>query len=174
MTALPYARPRCPNGYSLLEVLFVLGLMATLLGLAVNYWQGLRQRWAVRDIANQYQSALHWARSHALQTGQVTTVCPSNDGKYCTQTGLESGWIIYQGDDTQPNVVQDGPPIGVSGITTHYGHRTLPMGFAPNGMVEGLGLRQINLCVTAHPSASLGVVINQTGRARWEEAQGCP
>ena len=166
---------RCaPRGHSLLEVLFVLALMGVMLALAAPNWAGMQQRWAVRDLANRYLAAMHSARLLAIRSGQTTTICPSSDGHRCTTTGLEQGWIVLQGPPTTTKVVQDGPPSPVSGISTHYGHRTLPMAFAPNGLVDGAGLRQINLCVRDQSKASIGLVINQTGRTRWDQAQGCP
>jgi type IV fimbrial biogenesis protein FimT len=171
---MPCAHPThtlAPKGHSLLELMIVLGLMGLLLGLAAPQWQGLQARTAVRDLALRYVSALHAARLLAIRSGQTTTVCPSSDGQQCTQSGLEQGWIVLQGANT---LVQDGAPSPVSGIRTHYAHRTLPLAFAPNGMVDSVGLRQINLCVPAHPKASLALIINQTGRTRWTDAQGCP
>lgn len=166
---------RCaPRGHSLLEVLFVLALMGVMLALAAPNWAGMQQRWAVRDLANRYLAAMHSARLLAIRSGQTTTICPSSDGHRCTTTGLEQGWIVLQGPPATAKVVQDGPPSPVSGISTHYGHRTLPMAFAPNGLVDGAGLRQINLCVRDQSKASIGLVINQTGRTRWDQAQGCP
>jgi type IV fimbrial biogenesis protein FimT len=169
----PWFGRRAPRGHSLLEVLFVLALMGVLLTLAAPRWAGMQQRWAVRDLANRYLAAMHSARLLAIRSGQLTTVCPSSDGQRCTATGLEQGWIVLQGPTETATVIQDEPPSKVSGISTHYGHRTLPMAFAPNGLVDGAGLRQINLCVRGQPSASIGLVINQTGRTRWDQAQGC-
>ncbi len=165
------ALTQAPRGHSLLELMVVLGLMALLLSSAAPQWQGLQARTAVRDLAQRYLSALHGARLLAIRSGQTTTVCPSSDGQHCTQTGLEQGWIVMQGTNT---LIQDGAPSPVSGIRTHYAHRTLPLAFSPNGMVDSVGLRQINLCVPAHPKASLALIINQTGRTRWADAQGCP
>jgi type IV fimbrial biogenesis protein FimT len=162
------------HGYSLIELLLVIGLMGLLLSLATPHWAGLQQRWAVRDLAQRYQSSLQWARSMAMQSGQSTTVCPSQDGRQCSTSGLEQGWIVFQGPTDAIQVLQDGSPTPVDGLRTHYGHRTLPIAFAPNGLVEGMGLRQILLCVRAQPNASLGLIINQTGRARWESAPLCP
>jgi type IV fimbrial biogenesis protein FimT len=170
----PWFGRRLPRGHSLLEVLFVLALMGVLLALAAPAWSGMQQRWAARDVANRYLAAMHTARLLAIRSGQTTTVCPSSDGQHCTHSGLEEGWIVLQGPPATATVVQDGPPSPVSGISTHYGHRTLPMAFAPNGLVDGVGLRQINLCVLDQPKASIGLVINQTGRTRWQQAQGCP
>lgn len=165
---------RTPHGHSLLEVLFVLGLMGVLLGLAAPAWLGMQERWAVRDLGVRYVSALHAARGLAIRSGQTTTVCPSSDGQRCTATGLEQGWITLLGPADAGTVVSDGSPSAVAGIRTIYAHRTLPLSFAPNGLVEGVGLRQINLCVSAHPNASLALIINQAGRTRWDNAQGCP
>lgn len=168
----PWFGRSAPRGHSLLEVLFVLALMGVLLALAAPAWSGLQQRWAVRDLANRYLAAMHAARLLAIRSGQTTTVCPSSDGQHCTASGLELGWIVLQGPAA--TLVQDEPPSAVTGISTHYGHRTLPMAFAPNGLVDGAGLRQINLCVRGQPNASIGLIINQTGRTRWGPAQGCP
>lgn len=175
MTPLPtpFVGFQSARGHSLLELLFVLALMGILLALAVPSWAGLQQRWAVRDVANRYIAALHTARLLAVRSGQTTTVCPSSDGQHCTSSGLEAGWIVLMGPLDAATVVQDGAPSRASGLHTHYGHRTLPMSFAPNGLVEGAGLRQINLCVRDQPKASLGLVINQTGRTRYSQAQGC-
>lgn len=161
------------RGHSLMELLIALTLLCLLMGLAVPSWRAWSDRLALRDLANHYLSDVQWARQAALSSGHTTTVCPSQDGRQCSHSGLQEGWIVLGGPDNR--VLRDGSPTPVPGLSTHYSHSQLPLAFAPNGLLVGAGLRNTQLCLAdRHRSASLALVMNQTGRVRWEPATNCP
>ena len=63
------------RGFTLLEALVVLALLAVLLSLTAPGLQGLRQKHQMQSQAEQLQASLLLARSEALRRQQRVTLC---------------------------------------------------------------------------------------------------
>jgi type IV fimbrial biogenesis protein FimT len=93
------------SGMSLWELLTVLAVIATLLGLAVpsfRAWQLDARR--VGDV-NALVSAIQLARSEAAKRGRPAVLCPSLDASSCASPGtaFDRGWIVFiNEDDVRP------------------------------------------------------------------------
>ena len=88
------------RGFTLLEVLVVLALLAVLLSLAVPSLIGLRQKHQMQSQAEQLQASLLLARSEALRRQQRVTLCvrESSDGAGlgCASAGTwAQGWVVF-------------------------------------------------------------------------------
>lgn len=73
-------RAPLPRGITLIESLVVVSLLAILAALAVPSFQGFTDKRRLEGAANEYASHLHWARSHALQTGSTVRIKVESGG----------------------------------------------------------------------------------------------
>ncbi|MFO7325876.1 MAG: GspH/FimT family pseudopilin [Pseudomonadota bacterium] len=84
---------RQPRGFSLVELMLALALVAVLLALAAPGFGRQRASAALHSATSQTVAALHLARRLALARGQSVTVCPSIDGTRCGYGGTE--WLLF-------------------------------------------------------------------------------
>ncbi len=88
------------RGFTLLEVLVVLALLAVLLSLATPSFQAMRQKHQMQSQAEQLQASLLLARSEALRRQQRVTLCVreslNGSGPNCATAGTWSqGWVVF-------------------------------------------------------------------------------
>lgn len=83
-------------GFSLLELLVVLGLVGVLASLAVPSMGALLLKRAVQHSAQALVADLRLARSEAVKRAHTVVVCSSVDGLVCSASAawLE-GWIVF-------------------------------------------------------------------------------
>ncbi len=94
------------RGFTLLEALVVLALLAVLLSLAAPSLQSLRHKHQMQSHAEQLQSSLLLARSEALRRQQRVTLCvrasATHAGPECATAGTwAQGWVVFvDGNDS--------------------------------------------------------------------------
>lgn len=105
-------KPPAHAGFTLVELMVVVALIAVLATLAVPSWRALQTRNAIRSLVNDYTLSLYFARSEAVRLNTPVTLCPSNDGSTCTDSALENGWVVFVGvrDAAAPDLLQDTLP----------------------------------------------------------------
>lgn len=85
------------HGWTLLESLLALALLALLLGLVAPAMTGVRTRVQMQAVAQDLLASLLWARAEALQRQWRVAVCPSADGYSCDSQGRwELGWLVFE------------------------------------------------------------------------------
>lgn len=87
---------RC-GGFSLLELMVTITVVAVLLAIGVPSLRNTIQRNRVSSASNDLLASLSYARTTAIDRGQLVSLCPSADGSSCTIGGqaFEPGWIVY-------------------------------------------------------------------------------
>jgi type IV fimbrial biogenesis protein FimT len=87
------------QGFTIIEVMIVVAIMAILLALAGPSFTGLIERWRVRDSAESLTSSLYHARSEAIKRGgNVIIVKYANSGACTTATANTEwgcGWHVF-------------------------------------------------------------------------------
>ncbi|QWT18359.1 GspH/FimT family pseudopilin [Bacillus sp. NP157] len=158
---MPAGRQRA---YTLFEITLVIGILALLAAIAVpsmvDAVGGARLRVATQDLAD----TLNGARAAAIARQAPVTVCPSRDGRHCTDTPWQGGWIVRQQetilgvDDALPALLRSAARDGRPSVTFQG------TGMTPNNTT-------VTLCVRKRPASALSVVVNRGGRVRIEPAQ---
>lgn len=173
------------RGFTLLEALVVLALLAVLLSLAAPSLQGLRQKHQMQSQAEQLQASLLLARSEALRRQQRVTLCVRSTaahlGPECATGGTwAQGWVVFvDGNDSgrreaAETVLQLHEAL--SGFLTLQGNNTVDryISYGPQGRSQSTtGAFQagtLTLC-GAGQAHVWRVVINAVGKPRLEKAE---
>lgn len=80
-------------GFTLVELMVAIALLAVLLGIGVPSFRTLREGNSITTVTNDLVAALQFARSEAIRTGTNMTVCSSNDQTTCSG-GWVNGWVV--------------------------------------------------------------------------------
>jgi len=91
------AMPDRQRGFSLLELMITLSVAAILLVIAVPSFRDLMHRSQVSSANNELLASLAYARTEAINRGQLVLMCPSANGAAACAGGktFDTGWIVY-------------------------------------------------------------------------------
>ncbi|MEO8309484.1 MAG: GspH/FimT family pseudopilin [Pseudomonadota bacterium] len=154
------------RGFTLLEMLCVLSIVAVLAGLAVPSWRRPLAAAAVRAAASQALSGLALARRTALATGRTVTLCPTADLTRCDLSGRE--WMLFSNEDGGSLGRRDAGEallrhwplprdVLVSGTRAYAWYLPQPRAAAT---------LTLTFCHPAAPATRRSVIVSQTGRPR--------
>lgn len=104
----PFLSPHA-QGFTAIELMVTLAILAVLATLAGPSFTPIIERWRVRQVAEELQSTLHFARSEAIKRGgNVTLVKAANTGNCANASGNTQwgcGWKAFF--DANKNGTQD-------------------------------------------------------------------
>jgi type IV fimbrial biogenesis protein FimT len=175
---LRHSRGPGRQGFTLIELMVTVAIMAILLGIAAPSFNDVLLGSKLGSNANNLVAATLAARSEAIKRNAAVTMCVSADGTNCATTGgWEQGWIVKCNtiDHTKCN------PTGASTIVMQR-QQALPSGLKLTGadasgavirlltfQPTGVDATQATLTVCrATPSAGAQervVTVSATGRA---------
>jgi type IV fimbrial biogenesis protein FimT len=173
------------RGFTLLEALVVLALLAVLLSLAAPSLQGLRQKHQMQSHAEQLQASLLLARTEALRRQQRVTLCvraPAvQAGPECAMAGTwAQGWVVFVDGNNSGRREASEPVLQLNeslpGFLTLQGNNTVDryISYGPQGRSQSTtGAFQagtVTLC-GAGQAHVWRVVINAVGKPRLEKAE---
>lgn len=108
------------SGYTLLEILFTVAIVAVLVAVVVPTFKTTITRSSIQSLQNSLKADLAFARSEAVSRNSTVTLCNAADGSgdYCNGTvDFSVGWIIFIDDGAGDrlkrgnSVVDSGEPI---------------------------------------------------------------
>lgn len=100
------ARPTAQRGFTVIELMVVVGILAILAGLAAPSFQPLIERWRVKGSTEELQHSLYTARSHAILNGGNIVIVKNDTSGACTSSGNDDwscGWHFYWDADRDGN-----------------------------------------------------------------------
>ena len=156
-------------GMTLWELLVVLAVLATLLGITVPGWRGWQLDARRVAAVNGLVSAIQLARSEAAKRGRPAVLCPSVDGSTCAPgPAFEPGWIVFiNEDDLRPPNRSAAEPLLAAHTPALRGsirsNRNL-FEFRPFTWRSTNGT--VTFCDARGAAAARAVIVSYTGRPR--------
>jgi type IV fimbrial biogenesis protein FimT len=83
------------NGFSLVQfAMTLIAVAASAMLAAPLYYRIAHDQWATAQ-ANELVGMLNLARTQAVTQGKTVSVCSSSDGRQCTKTPWQQGYIVF-------------------------------------------------------------------------------
>ena len=97
------------SGFTLLELLVALGIVAIILGLGNPSLRALVMDNRRTQTVNSLVHSLHLARTSAIRNGHEVAVCPRGGGDLCSgdPAGWAQGWLVFVNSDGDQPAVRD-------------------------------------------------------------------
>ncbi len=88
--------PKLSSGVTLIELLTVIVIVATLLAVGTSSFKSVTNSNRVTAEINGLLGDLQYARGEAIKEGQTVTLCVSTTGTSCTGgTSWNGGWLVF-------------------------------------------------------------------------------
>lgn len=171
------------RGFTLIEVLVTLAVMAVLATLAIPSMAAFMDSIRLRSASNTFFSHLHLARSEAVKRNSRVVLCKSADGVSCVSDGgWEQGWIVFHDANTNAaldsgeTVIHRAAPLAASLRFTGNTNVARYVSFAPTGATQLVGgAFQAGTFTVCRQSASSGdayqIILNAVGRPRVQKVE---
>ena len=110
MPNLPLIRHHFSKGFTAIELMVTVAVLAILAGIAAPSFNPIIERWRVRQISEELQSTLYFARSEAVKRGGGVTILRNTSTDGCTISDTDTdvwncGWLVFA--DKNSNGVKD-------------------------------------------------------------------
>lgn len=162
------------RGFTLVELLVTISILAILLGLAAPNLAQMLQRQAARSSAEEFVADLRLARSEAVKRGVPVQICglkvtSGNSGStYSCRPAADtnwadSGWALLNPNDTSHPIKVQQSRMGIGSITP-VGASALT--FNPSGILAGGNESHVEFTPTHYTEAVQSVCINSVGKGR--------
>jgi type IV fimbrial biogenesis protein FimT len=168
------------RGFTLLELLITVSVVAILLAIAVPSLQTFIQNSREDSEADSLISSLEYARSEAVKRDADVEVCASTDGATCSgSNSWGTGWIVETTDAT-PTVLQSMPQLGGTNTlsATFNGGAVSQVKFQSSGFVKaaaGSGVyatTYFKLCDSRGATSARDVEITAIGAVQSSQTPG--
>jgi len=159
-------------GYSLIELMATLAVIAVLLGLAAPSFSNLTSSTRMTSCINQLISEMHYARSEAIKRNTRVELCKCSDGATCSSSGdWSQGYLIFS-DLNRDHQHEDSEPIlhWQSALSELHSleYSAFPTSnyviYYPDG--RSLGNGTFTFCDTRGSKDAKAVILYKTGRIR--------
>ena len=160
-------------GFTLIELVTTMSVMAILAGIAAPSFAGFLERQRTSATITSLMTHMSLARIAAISRNQRAVLCPTPDGVYCESgTDWSQGWMLFLDEDgnRRPDDSDDIVRVDLDPTSRHLrvvsttGRQQLR--YLPDGRSAGTNLT-ISIC--GKDGEVLGrVIVNNMGRPRSE------
>lgn len=169
-------QPKRQRGFTFLELIVTVGIVAIASGLAISSMSSLLGSSSGEDYAKQLAKSINFSRVQSISTGQTVTLCPIVSGVCANVWGnditifVDSGNNRTLGTNTVLRIIDAIP----SRNSMTYTGTALGISFYPDGSIgdddNGVFTYLQNSTCDENVKA---VDVNNSGRARYIDAPGC-
>lgn len=165
------------SGFTLLELIIVLAVVAIVMSFAIPSMQSFSQNDRLTTNINTLIGHLAYARSEALTRSSQVVVCASDDGLGCSGNWTD-GWIVYIDADADDSFTAGEEIVrAYQGLGPNNTIATAGIGFQitydNRGFVNAASVGSMQLCDDRSGAYGKTVRITNTGRARLETDSVC-
>lgn len=139
------------GGFTLVELMVTLAVLAVLLGIAVPSFQNITNRNRLTAITNEMVAALQLARVEAVRRNARVTFCPTTNGTSCGGANWLRSIVLAPGGEVVRQIQFDGDGVVVFSVAdADDGHRISfgASGFARAGNDPDNRTGGLNVCST--------------------------
>ena len=155
----PPARPT--GGFTLIELMVVMVILAVLLTVALPGFSAISLSSRLKSYANELVASANLARSEAIKRNVAMRLCASSDGSSCAASGgWDQGWIVMDPNDV---VVRHRQPLDTGYRLASSGGNTLT--FQPSGITSTQSVIRICRAAPNVGHEERNVTIAATGRS---------
>lgn len=158
LTLQAFDRPGRQSGFTLIELMVTVSVLAVLAGLAIPSFTRIINSNRIGSQANDMVATLQYARSEALRSNRRVTVCQSSNADTCAAGGTH--WVVRSG-----GVVQRGlevhQPLRLTGSAATFD-------FLPSGMAAAQQTFTVCLPVTNPEENSRVIRVARSGQVSVE------
>ena len=121
MSTPSFTHRNLARGFTTIELMVTVAILAVLTGIAAPSFTPIIERWRVRQASEELQSTFYFARSEAIKRGGNVTILRSGNTTDCKAAGTDTsiwscGWIVFadlnnDGEQTDnEDTLQTAPP----------------------------------------------------------------
>lgn len=170
-------RTRTTAGFTLVELMVTVAIVAVLTTLALPSMRQFIGNWQLSNALNAFIGSLQIARAEAVKRGRNVRMCRSNNGRTCgvgnnLPGGWTSGWIVYvDNDGSGAGVSASDQIILTQGVLTNFDSivaiNPSAFSFTPTGLLQsGVGMQTMVFSWDIDGEIQKSLCISFTGRAR--------
>jgi type IV fimbrial biogenesis protein FimT len=169
------------SGFTMIELMATVAIAGIIMTLAAPSFRTFILNSRLATQANTLVTALHTARSEAINRGVRLTVCKSSDGSSCTTGGnWEAGWMVFTDPTNVGTYNSSSERIILVGAALE-GNNTLRastdfsnfISYLPSGFSNNDG--PFRLCDERGADEMRAIAISATGRIELEKGgASCP